>query len=95
MIKNLFVGLVMCVTIISADEKAPKYTQVIQPASRQLPTAHDGYQADVYGLPQQNGPYQMAYQASNEGIYPAANEEVSADTQAHQPEQVCDFLFHN
>lgn len=81
----------MFVAVISADEKSPKYTQVIQPASRQLPTTHDGYQSDVSAIyPQQTGPYQMAaYQAANEGIYPPASEDISEDTQAHQPEQVC------
>lgn len=84
---NKIVVFVMFVAVISADEKSPKYTQVIQPASRQLPTAQDGYQSDAI-YPQQTGPYQMAYPTANEGIYPPANEDISADSQAHQPEQV-------
>lgn len=78
----------MFVAVISADEKSPKYTQAIpSAASRQLPTSHDGYQSDgIY--PQQTVPYQTAYQGTNEGIYPPANEDISADPQAHQSEQV-------
>lgn len=88
MIRNIFVALVMCVAVISADEKSPKYTQVILPAaSRQLPTGSDGYQSDALYPAQQTAPYQMAYQTSNEGIYPPASEDVSTDTQA-QAEQV-------
>lgn len=83
----------MFVAVISADEKSPKYTQVIpSAASRQLPTSHDGYQSDLM-YPQQNVPYQSAYQAPNEGLYPPANEGLyppanEEDTQAHQPVQV-------
>lgn len=85
--KLIVVAFVWFVAVTSADDKSPKYTQVIQPASRQLPTSHDGYQSDgIY--PQQTAPYQMAYQSSNEGIYPPATEDASSDTQAHQPEQV-------
>lgn len=87
MIRKYCVAFVLFIVAVNADEKANKYTQVIQPASRQIPTAHDGYQSDTL-YPPPSGPYQMAYQASNEGTYPAANEEVSVDTQAHQPEQV-------
>lgn len=91
MLRNIFVVVVVFVAVISADEKTPKYTQVIQPASRQLPATHDGYQSDAV-YPQQSAPYPMAYQAASEGIYPAAAEEVSGDTQAHQAEQVCVFF---
>lgn len=87
MIRNICVALAMFAVVISADEKASKYTQVIHPASRQIPTGNDGYQSDAL-YPQPTGPYQMAYQASNEAPYPPASEEASADTQAHQPEQV-------
>ncbi|XP_037030738.1 uncharacterized protein LOC119070489 [Bradysia coprophila] len=85
MLRNIFFVIVVSVAVISADEKTSKYTQVIQPASRQLPATHDGYQSDaVYA--QQSAPYPMAYQPA-EGIYPPANEDVGADTQAHQAEQ--------
>lgn len=86
MIRNIFVALVVCVAVISADEKSPKYTQIILPvASRQLPTDNDGYQTDALYPAQQTAPYQMAYQTSN--IYPPASEDISTDTQA-QAEQV-------
>lgn len=88
MIKNIFVVFVMCVTVISADEKSPKYTNVILPAaSRQSPTTNELYQSDAL-YPQQTGPYQMSYQPSNEGIYPPASEDINDETQAQQPEQV-------
>lgn len=93
MLKNTFVVFVVFVAVISADDKTLKYTQVIQPASRQLPATHDGYQSDAV-YPQQSAPYPMAYQAASEGIYPPASEEVSADTQAHQAEQVCAFFIN-
>lgn len=96
MLRNIFVVFVVFVAVISADEKTPKYTQVILPvqpaASRQLPDTHGGYQADAV-YPQQTAPYPMAYQSANEGIYPPATDEGSADTQAHQPEQVCGFFL--
>lgn len=85
--KVIIVTIVLFVALADADEKSSKYTQIIQPASRQLPPSHDGYQSDgVY--PQQTAPYQMAYQSSNEGIYPPASEDPNVDTQAHQAEQV-------
>lgn len=82
---NTIVVFVMFVTVISGDESAHKYTQIVQPASRQLLPTQDGYQSDgIY--PQQTGPYQMAYQTSNEGIYPPA-EDINADAQVHQSSQ--------
>ncbi|KAJ6638892.1 hypothetical protein Bhyg_11630 [Pseudolycoriella hygida] len=84
--KNLIVLFVAFVAVISGDEKPNKYTQVIQPPTRQLPPSHDGYQSDgIY--PAQTSPYQAAYQPANEGIYQPAIEEVSVDNQAHQHEQ--------